>query len=328
MYFHQRLQHLRSGSKVAGDVVDTECAASPPSGSPPSAQLQPIEEKTEQRLLSWFAQLCEAVSFIHSKGITHCDLKLENIFLTDPDDTLKIGDFGLSLQLRRRKFGVSGTDPAALKDSSKPSVTFASANVGNRADHAGSQMWGSAHMGSRGEILEIRALEPLMNCAMGHGLVSSNLWLLIAFAGTPQFMAPECWDDNCTYTPKVDVWSVGAIWFVMLTGCSLLSHLETEDEEYFLGTLPVKAKAPAPAAASGISGLATVGGETEDGGSDAESRVSDDSEWEEWEEEDYEYEAELETALQKVRAVVVALSRETLHLLPECCVSILCESWR
>jgi serine/threonine protein kinase len=49
--------------------------------------------------MSWFAQLCEAVSFIHTRGITHCDLKLENIFLTDPDDTLKIGDFGLSLQV-------------------------------------------------------------------------------------------------------------------------------------------------------------------------------------------------------------------------------------
>ena len=141
-----------------------------------------------------------------------------------------------------------------------------------------------------------------MNCVMGFVFVSSNRRLLITFAGTPQFMAPECWDDNCTYTPKVDVWSVGAIWFVMLTGSSLLSHLETEDEEYFLGTLPVTAKSKAPAAASGISGLATVGGETEDGRSDAESGGSDDSECEEWEEEDYEYEAELETALQKVRA--------------------------
>jgi serine/threonine protein kinase len=52
--------------------------------------------------MSWFAQLCEAVSFIHTRGITHCDLKLENIFLTDPDDTLKIGDFGLSLQVLLR----------------------------------------------------------------------------------------------------------------------------------------------------------------------------------------------------------------------------------
>ncbi len=52
-------------------------------------------------------------------------------------------------------------------------------------------------------------------------------------------MAPECWEDNCTYTPKVDVWSVGAIFYVMLTGCSLLSHLEADGEEVFLGTLPV-----------------------------------------------------------------------------------------
>ena len=46
------------------------------------------------------------------------------------------------------------------------------------------------------------------------------------FRGTPNFMAPECWEDYCTYTPKVDVWSVGAILYNMLTGVNLLSHLE------------------------------------------------------------------------------------------------------
>lgn len=142
----QRLQNLRIASEDRSVKSQTETPA----------QVQPVDERIEQRLISWFAQLCEAVSFIHSKGITHCDLKLENIFLTDPDDTLKIGDFGLSLQLRRRKFGVSGLDAAGIKENGKPLAAVCSASVGNGLDHADLsqiKMWGSAHMGSRGELL-------------------------------------------------------------------------------------------------------------------------------------------------------------------------------
>ncbi|EKX35290.1 hypothetical protein GUITHDRAFT_39801, partial [Guillardia theta CCMP2712] len=55
------------------------------------------EKLTVNKIMTWFAQLTDAVQFFHSKGITHCDLKLENIFLTE-DDNVKVGDFGLSLQ--------------------------------------------------------------------------------------------------------------------------------------------------------------------------------------------------------------------------------------
>lgn len=51
-----------------------------------------------------FKQLAEGVHYIHSKGISHLDLKLDNIFVVSTDDLksqeqdglLKIGDFGLS----------------------------------------------------------------------------------------------------------------------------------------------------------------------------------------------------------------------------------------
>lgn len=42
-----------------------------------------------------FKQLLGAVALIHSKGIAHRDLKLENCFL-DNEVQVKVADFGLS----------------------------------------------------------------------------------------------------------------------------------------------------------------------------------------------------------------------------------------
>ena len=43
------------------------------------------------------AQICQAVSYVHSRGVTHRDLKPENIMMTDtsPPDC-KVIDFGLA----------------------------------------------------------------------------------------------------------------------------------------------------------------------------------------------------------------------------------------
>ncbi|XP_041038491.1 testis-specific serine/threonine-protein kinase 4-like [Carcharodon carcharias] len=45
----------------------------------------------------WFEQLCQGMAYIHSKGMVHRDLKLENLLL-DKNNNIKISDFGFSKQ--------------------------------------------------------------------------------------------------------------------------------------------------------------------------------------------------------------------------------------
>ncbi|GMM50608.1 polo kinase [Starmerella bacillaris] len=66
---------------------------------------------TEVEARFYFVQLLGAVSYIHSRGIVHRDLKLGNIFL-DNNMNLKVGDFGLAAQLdikHPRRYTICGT---------------------------------------------------------------------------------------------------------------------------------------------------------------------------------------------------------------------------
>jgi serine/threonine protein kinase len=48
----------------------------------------------EEIARSLFKELIKAIAYVHSKGVAHRDLKLENIFL-DSNVKVKVADFGL-----------------------------------------------------------------------------------------------------------------------------------------------------------------------------------------------------------------------------------------
>lgn len=110
----------------------------------------------EPEALTIMAQVLRGVHFLHSHGIAHRDLSLENVLLCH-QGTCKIADFGLST------------------DASKPS-----------RDYVGKE-----------------------------------------FYMAPEVVARDSYDPT-----KADVWSIGIMWFMMLTGSPLLSIASPSEKGY------------------------------------------------------------------------------------------------
>ena len=59
------------------------------------AKVEPFWQGSPQKALEIFQQVCRGVAYAHSQGITHRDLKPDNIFLQSKDGPAVVGDFGI-----------------------------------------------------------------------------------------------------------------------------------------------------------------------------------------------------------------------------------------
>ena len=84
-----------------------------PDGTPKSLEDMRREGVDEEQAAAWFADICEGLDYIHSQGVAHGDVKLENM-MVGPDGRVVITDFGIAGvfgdELRSRVFAGSLDD--------------------------------------------------------------------------------------------------------------------------------------------------------------------------------------------------------------------------
>jgi len=71
-------------------------------------RLQKDGPMTVDELLPLLVQVCDALGAAHVQGVIHRDLKPDNLFLTDGDETVKVVDFGLGRMLTDKRMTKTG----------------------------------------------------------------------------------------------------------------------------------------------------------------------------------------------------------------------------
>jgi len=175
--------------------------------------------------------LLSAISYMHSRGILHRDLKLENIIVdsisqhADGWDELnvKIGDFGLSKQV-----GASVAPGSASRTCLKQRLMKPVPRASNL-------------------LLETPESAPLLTEPSPTLDLPPPLTLVRAetHVGTPYYEAPEVQSGH--YDKEVDYFSLGVCLKLMLTGELPGSHTTTVEARYFesdrFRSLPASAQA-------------------------------------------------------------------------------------
>lgn len=87
---------------------------------------------TEEWVRNVFAQLLQAVQYLHSKNVIHRDLKSQNVFLAR-DGLIRLGDFGLCRRTRATNTGFATLSHAGTDCYMAPEI-FASCRYGKPAD--------------------------------------------------------------------------------------------------------------------------------------------------------------------------------------------------
>ena len=164
-------------------------------------------------------QMLAATAYLHGKGIAHRDIKPSNFVFESKDlkSNLKMIDFGLS----KHFLVIDDQDEMNRRIAEETGSSTASGDVEPRS--SGASSFGAAasptvedsskpHNVSGDEPLPRRRTSS--SSSAGH----ATFQRMTTYAGTLAYMAPEVVNRSVAYSMKCDLWSVGVVTFVLLTG--------------------------------------------------------------------------------------------------------------
>lgn len=196
-------------------------------------------------LVDFVRQIGSALAYLHRAGVVHCDVKLENVFITvDPSNTsrllLKLGDFGLATHLRHRPELQRLLPGDTIENNAKQSRDGSSANgVVRDAPTKGSS-------GSR--EISVATLQRHPRVSRRRGRNSRPGYAYYVAGGTVMYQPPETFEKGerlkstlsngkLGISAAVDVWAFGCALWEAATG------LEVAQDPPYLGELALMSDA-------------------------------------------------------------------------------------
>ena len=169
------------------------------------------ERFTPAQALAIIPKICDALQYAHDEGVLHRDIKPENILL-DTKGRVKIADFGIAK--------LYGGSQATHKVANRPPGDW-SATADSHTDTSSDAPVRSTAPAARRSADYLSAGYPLTQAGQ--------------VLGTPSYMAPEQLEDAQRADHRADIYSLGVVFYELLTGELPRGHFPVPSERTPVG---------------------------------------------------------------------------------------------